>query len=380
MQNTFNEIMARLLKRFVNDVVFIELKPGHQLAVEGVDFPENITLPVFIDELAKGIKSNEVEEIPVLGLIKGLVYIIGSEAKIEHYNFYLSLLSAIDDQIENASSKLTMSILMDGLRYAEDKQFANAILYFNAVLKLDPNNVDAYYNMGRSFEDLSNEDERSELKKLAKYCFEKCLAIEPNFSYAHFNLGFLYYNEENYQLAEMHWLNSLKIGLTDEMKEEVVVGLGRVKDKAAYEKGYELILAGRVDEGLEILKALEEDHDEWWNLLFFIGVGYRMLEQYEDALAYFLKVMSLNTGHIQTMNELGICLLSLGDYDEAEKYFKEAIRLSPQNAEIICNLGIVYYNRGDESTARSYFQTASELAPEDEVVQMWKDHINKKLM
>lgn len=380
MQNTFNEIMARLLKRFVDDVVFIELKPGHKLAIKGVDFPDNITLPVFIDELAKGIKKNTVDEIPIMGLIKGLVYIVGSEARIDHYNFYLSLLTAIDEQIDDVNAKLVASILLDGLRYADDKQFPTAILYFNAVLKLEPDNVDAYYNLGRSFEDLANEDERSELKKLAKYCFEKCLEIDAAFAFSHFSLGFLYYNEENFQIAEKHWLEALKIGLPDEMREEVVVGLGRVKDKAAYEKGYQLILSGRVDEGLEILKALEEDHDEWWNLIFFIGVGYRMLEQYEDALAYFLKVMSLNTGHIQTMNELGICLLSLGDYDEAEKYLKEAIRLSPQNAELICNLGIVYYNRGDDLTARSYFQTASELAPEDEVVQMWKDHINKKLM
>lgn len=380
MHNKFNDIMAKMLKRFIDEVVFIELKPGHSLSIKGVDFPENITLPVFIDDLAKGIKANELEEIPVLGLIKGLVYIVGSEARIEHYNFYVSLLVALDNQITDAHAKLVTSILMDGLRLADDQHYANAILYFNAVLKLDPSNVDAFYNMGRSFQDLANEDERSELKKLAKYCFEKCLEFDPDFAYSHFSLGFLFYNEENFQFAQMHWLHALRIGLTDEMKEEVVVGLGRVKDKAAYEKGYELILSGRVDEGLEILKALEEDHDEWWNLLFFIGVGYRMQEQYEDALSYFLKVMSLNTGHIQTMNELGICLLSLGDYDEAEKYFKEAIRLSPQNAEIICNLGIVYYNRGDDLTARSYFQNASELAPDDEVVQMWKDHINKKLM
>jgi tetratricopeptide (TPR) repeat protein len=288
-------------------------------------------------------------------------------------SFYKQLLLKIDADIAK-------SILSDGIRYATDSQFSNAILYFNAAINLEPYNIDATYNLGRAFEDLSELEARPELKKLAKYCYEKCIEIDPNFGYAYFSLGFSLYNEENYLKAEENWLIALNFPLTEEMREEVVMGLGRVRDKAAYERGYQLILSGRVNEGLEVLCALEEDHDEWWNLLFFIGVGNRMLERFEDALGYFLKVMTLNTGHIQTMNEIGICLISIGDYNEAERYFKEALRLSPENAEIICNLGIVYFNKGDDKTARDYFDRAHLIAPEDEVIQMWLDHINKKLI
>lgn len=373
MENTFKEILAKILRRFLDDIIFIELKEGHALNLQGVQNPDKIMLPVYISELANRIKSNDIDNIPAIAIIKGLVYVIGADTKLDVRNYYISLLKSIDVNI-------VISILSDGIRYAEEKQYANAILYFNAALNIDENNLDAYYNLGRSFEDLSEVDERPELKKLGKYCYEQCLKINPDFAYAHFSLGFSLYNEENYRLAEKHWLTALKYELPESMKEELVMGLGRVKDKASYERGYELILANRVDEGLEILLTLEEMHDEWWELLFFIGVGYRMLEQYEDALNYLLKVMNLNTGHIQTMNEIGICLLSLGDYDEAEKYYKEATRLSPENSELICNLGIVYYNKGDEIKARELFDRASQISPEDEVIQMWINHINSKMM
>lgn len=373
MQNSFVTMQSKLLKRFLDEIVFIELKQKSAGIFSQIETPDVVQLPVYLSDLAERIKVNDIENIPAVAIIKGLVYVIGTNADIPHMPFYKTLLLKVDTDIAK-------SILSDGIRYATEEQFPNAILYFNAAINLEPDNIDAYYNLGRAFDDLGEVEERPELKKMAKYCYEKCIEIDPSFGYAYFNLGFSLYNEDNFLKAEENWLIALNFSLPEEMREEIVMGLGRVRDKAAFEKGYNLILAGRVHEGLEVLCALEEDHDEWWNLLFFIGVGNRMLERYEDALGYFLKVMTLNTGHIQTMNEIGICFLSIGDFNEAERYFKEAQRLSPENAELICNLGIVYYNQGDEKTARDFFDRAHRLSPEDEVVQMWLEHINKKLI
>ena len=241
-------------------------------------------------------------------------------------------------------------------------------------------NLDALYNLGRVFDVYADVESRPELKKLSKHCFEKCVEMEPTFAFGHYHLGVFYYNDEHFMEAEACWLTALKYDLPEEVREEVVIWLGRVRDRASYEKGHKLILNGRVDEGLEILKALEEDHDEWWNLLFFIGVGYRMLEQFEEALGYFLKVLSLNTGHIRTMNEIAICLMAVGDFWEAEKYLKEAMRLAPENAELICNMGILQLNRGEDEAARLSFDRAARLAPDDEVIAMWLEHMNKKLI
>lgn len=365
--------MAKLLKRFLNDVIFVDLKPENKAVLAGLNAPLNATLPLFIEDLAVKIKEGDVEQIPVVALIKGLVYAVGAQVELPYRSFYIDLLKHID-------SEISMRILSDGIRLAEEGQYSNAILYFNTVLAMDNESIDALYNMGRAFDDLSDKEVRNDLKVLSKWCYEKTIVIDPNFTYGHFSLGFALYNDEKFSDAERHWLQALGGSLSEDMREELIVGLGKVKDRATYERGYELILAGRVEEGLEMLKALEDDHDEWWNLLFFIGLGYRMMEQYEDALGYFLKVMTLNTGHIKTMNEIAICLLSLGDFAEAERYLKEAIRLSPENCELLCNMGIVHLHKGDQVTARIYFDRAHEASPEDEVVAMWLAHINQKLI
>lgn len=370
MKDNFTEILRKLLKKHLDELVFLELKDSKIIAFEGLSVPDKITLPVYVYDLANKIKENDIDKIPVIAIIKGLVYTVGANAEKVDTEFYKALLLKIDKDV-------TLSILQDGIRLAEEKHYPQAILYFNAAINLEHKNLDAWYNMGRCFEDLSNLEERPELMKLSKYCYEQCLTIMPDFAQAHFNLGVFYYNQESYQLAEEHWMKAVNLDLPDGMKSELISGLGKVRDRAAFEKGYELILAGRVEEGHEILKTLEDFHDEWWDLLFFIGLGYRMLEQYEDALNYFLKVMNLNTGHIQTMNEIGICLLSLGDLDEAIRYYKEAIRLSPENAELLCNLGIVYLNKGMSFEARNFIEKAHDLAPDDEVVQMWISHIRQ---
>lgn len=370
MNLNFKAVRTQILNRFLQEIVFIELKENQSIKLTQATLPPKILLPVFIDDLAETIRKNDYDQIPPLAILKGLVVAVGADHALENHDFYVELLKSIDEN-------MYLSILHDGLRHAQERQFARAILYFSATLALDAQNIDAYYNMGRSFEDLAEQENRPDLIALAKYCYKETLSINTEFAGGYHRLGFILYNEALYKDAEIMWIDALKYDMPIEMKEEIVVGLGRVRDKAAFVHGYEMILAGRVSEGLEILKSLEEDHDEWWDLLFFIGVGYRMLEQFEDALAYFLKVMSLNTGHIQTMNEIGICLIAIGDYNEAERYYKEAMRLSPNNAELICNRGIVYYHRGDLEGAKDYFTKAFEISPEDEVVSLWLNEVNK---
>lgn len=371
MDEKFQQILKKILKKHLDDIVFIEMKEGKKIQISGFETPEGFLLPVFIQDLAEKIKENEIDNIPITAILKGLVYSVGAQAEINFLSMYETILLSLD-------ASIVQSILNDGIRYANERNYSTAILYFNAAVLLDANNLDAYYNMGRAFEALSEVEERTDLKKLVKYCYEKCVNIDPSFAYSYFNLGIIYYNEGNYQKAETNWIKALSYDLPEEMREEIATGLGKVRDRATFEKGYQYVLAGRIDDGLELLKALEEEHDEWWDLMFYIGLGNRMLEQYEDALSYFLKVMTLNTGHIQTMNEIGICLMSLGDYDEAEKYYKEALRLSPENAELMCNMGIVKYSKGNTDEALNLIERAIEIAPDDEVAAMWLAHIQSR--
>ncbi|MBF4696010.1 tetratricopeptide repeat protein [Fusibacter ferrireducens] len=361
-------IIETYLKKFLDEVVFIELKAEKKIKLRTIELNPSIPIPVCIDNLAETIKENNIEIIPPLAIIKGLIYVLGAEPEFKHVAYYVDLIKDIDIE-------MPLKILNDALNFASLKEYYRAILYLNACLKIDSDNLDTLYNLGRCYHDLYQETTESEYEEQSAAYFKKTVEIDPTFGLGYYQLGIFFYNRENFKQAEKLWVKALSFELDQDVKEEIVTFLGKCRDRSTYETGYELVLNGRIDEGLELLKSIEEEHGDWWNLNFFIGLAYRFQEEHETALKYFLKVLTLNTGHIQTMNEIGICLLSLGDYDEALKYYKEALRLDPLNAEIICNRGIVFLNKGDIEEARRQFERAFELNPEDEVIQMWHAHI-----
>lgn len=370
---SYKEFQAKLLEKYLKEIVFLELKEEKTVSVGNLVLDNHVPIPVFLQDLASKIKTEQLENIPVVSIIKGLVTYLGVGEDVKGYkDIYVNMLLSID-------SDIVLNILVDALKHAEHKNYLSAILYLNAVLQIDEENVDALYNMGRCYMDLANEKEMDELYRMAKIFFEKALEVDPELYDAFYHLGFCYYNEKSFLKAEEVWLSALRGDLNQEKREEIVVALGRVRDKALFEKGRDLILSQRVDEGLELLKTIEEEHDEWWELLFFIGLGYRISELYEEAIPYFMKVMTLNTGHAQSLNELGVCFLSVGDISNSKDYFKEALKLVPNSSEYLVNNGIAYFTEGDLATARDFFTRALEQNSKDEVAMMWMDHLNRQL-
>mgnify|MGYP001610137456 CR=1 FL=1 len=69
-----------------------------------------------------------------------------------------------------------------------------AIACFNKVLEIDPEYINAYYNLGRVYMGINKDKE-------AEGAFKKALKINPYFSSAHFYLCVVYFNQKEYNLA-----------------------------------------------------------------------------------------------------------------------------------------------------------------------------------
>jgi tetratricopeptide (TPR) repeat protein len=359
------ERTAKQLKSFLSDIVFIELKTDH---LNGIPWQREVPLPVYTMTLARQIKANDIETIPSDAIVKGLVTLLGADPTFKYNSAYIAFIEQLDPTF-------VQKIVLSGIKIAEEKRYTEALLYFNAALVLDEKQIDASFNMGRAYQDLYEANNDKKLLPYIKYYYEKTIELAPDFGLAYYALGFFYYNVSKYDEAEMQWLHALQCDITFEVKEDIVSALSKVKDRATYERGKEYILAGRTTEGLELLRSIEEIHDDWWELNFFIGLGLRLEETYEEALRYFIKTLNLNSGAIYAMNEAGVCLIAMGDYSEALKYYKEALRVAPENAEFVCNRGIVYYHMKDYDEAYNLIEHAHDLAPDDEVINMWYEHL-----
>lgn len=371
----FDQRIEILLKKKVDEVVFIELKEGKTFEYKGAVLDHSIPLPLMVKNIVDKVKGIAESDIHLKNILEGMSFILGIDSEFPYKEQYSSFLRTVDPNIVTS-----LDILAD--LAVEEERFLDAIIYLKAAHTLDENNKDIQFRYARCCEWYAKklEHEPDNEKLLENEAYEvsiNMLQENPTDAETMYFIGFHLVNRKSYKAAKEVWERAVEIGLSEDQQGEILENLTKLWSKIQFEEGYLLILDGFPDEGLTKLIPLEEDNPEWWNLMFFIGLAYRQKEDFENAIYYFKKTLNLNTGHIDTFNEIGLCYMSMSLYHESEEYFKEALRLRPNNSEILCNLGIVNLNLGRIEEGKKIIKEAYEADSEDEVTQSWMRYIEQ---
>ncbi len=361
-----------LLKKRAEELIFIELKPGVKLGWNGFEFPEGTPLPIMLSDIVGDIRENRLEQFSSVTLADAMIRIIGIDSETPHGATYR-------DAIRSYQPDILDVILSKGLQAATEEHFDEAVLLFRAALQLEPEHEDALYNYGRALVDLAQKHEGTKAEAVlireAQEVFEALTRLTPELALPYYQLGFVYANQKSYIKAAESWQRALTMDLTDDQEMEIRMLLVQLEDKRIYEEGYQAVLKGYNQEALELLSSLEDKYPEWWNLYFFIGLAYKGLEQYEDAVSCFLRVEQLHKGHAETQNELGICYMMLMRYQDAEEHLAKGLGLNPESAEMLCNMGIIQREKGKLELAEKFLTEALQKAPEDEICKAWLEKI-----
>ena len=72
-----------------------------------------------------------------------------------------------------------------------------------------------------------------------------------------------------------------------------------------------------------------------------------MRKNYNDAVDLFKEALKIVPKKAQTLNNLGVCYMSLKDYDAAINMFMESIKLDENNALAYTDLGTVFQIKGE---------------------------------
>lgn len=362
--------LDNILKEKTDEVVFIELKDTALQALEKFHLPSGTPVPFMTRDMVSKVSGKQGSDISLPSIMEAMVHIIGIDTAFPYKDAYMAFLQSVDENFKER-------ILADALALAQAEQRLDAVVRLRAYMLFDEKNMNALYNMARLTEELAAENEKEEdvynlYMAVGRKALEACLEIDSGFALAGYHLGFHYVNDQAYGRAEHIWGLAMKSDqLSDDQKIEMINTLRNIDAKLEYEKGYQLVIEGFSDEGLEHLTPLLEDYPEWWNLMFFVGLAYRQKEMYDEALHYYKQSLNLNTGHVETVNEIGICYMTMGHFDDAERYFKEALKIHPNNHELLCNLGIVHVQRGELYDALDKIKEALKIQPEDEISNAW---------
>ncbi|OYW12367.1 MAG: hypothetical protein B7X34_01965, partial [Acidobacteriia bacterium 12-62-4] len=88
---------------------------------------------------------------------------------------------------------------------------------------------------------------------------------------------------------------------------------------------------------LEVALGLTPDHPE---LLAARGHLLCELEQYEEAVKTYSRLLEVASGHTASVYNLAVCLEKLGRWEQAAERFSEAQALDPDRIEAKLGLGI----------------------------------------
>ncbi|TFG22867.1 MAG: tetratricopeptide repeat protein [Promethearchaeota archaeon] len=113
-------------------------------------------------------------------------------------------------EAENTSQKLKealITVLFEFGIHLNDEfvaGFDEAILIFNRIIELEPNNYRAYYNLGITFQNLN-------LVENALKAYQTAIKINPDYYFCFYNIGLIYEEKQDFIKAVEYHKKALKI-------------------------------------------------------------------------------------------------------------------------------------------------------------------------
>ena len=348
-----------MYKDKLSKLLFLEMKKdGFKKSInipESVKFEnDDLYIPISAEYVADNANNQiTLNNLPIYYFIEGMFIAFGADKNIKYNEDYGIILAYIPDSEECVKSLIAdrikknrledAYILLKGLyRYTKEEEILTKLLAVGETIR----------EQDSSFVELLLEDIEE-----CKEKFEK--SPEPYLYNA-----LILKDKGDYKGAEVEINEYINKGgkKTPEI-EQIGTDIGNI---SSFEKAIDY-LKDEPKKSIELLLPLCEEFKENPLVYYYLGVGYRKIENYKTAIHYLEKSILLESGSLEAVNELGMNYASIGEYEEALKYFRKAFEASKE-VDICTNIVMCYINLGDKEQAKLNLDIAKKLAPDDEIV------------
>lgn len=323
--------VGRYLKKYTKQFVFDEFSKAYLDSAPGLDFMKKVPIPLRKEDLDQfkggaGLKINHLAE--------NMAWIMGIDPKFRYADHYTQFMRHF------FRDKVIEGLIKEGRDEAERGELDQATIHFRAALILKPDNLDAMYSYARVCREqyMKGQDETliAQYKAESTEYFEMITIVHPKFAHAYYYLGYAYLNLGLYQKAYLTWEQFVAKSHHPKDKKEVKERMKQIEQPIQIEKGYNEVLAGRWQAGIDILEPfLDTNFKTWWPLSYYIGVAYARIGRNSDAVASFKRTLGYNGSHIESMLELAEIYAKSNDKENESKYRKKAelVRESQANED-----------------------------------------------
>ena len=119
---------------------------------------------------------------------------------------------------------------------------------------------------------------------------------------------------------------------------------------------------------------LNPTHQDIPSIYSYMGVCYRDMERYRDALEVLERGVAFDRERTDLYNLMGFCHFKLKEHEKAIESFKQVLQLDPSSAIDYANIGSNYREMGQTENAIRYYELALELDPS---IDFARDNIKK---
>ncbi len=205
--------------------------------------------------------------------------------------------------------------------------FQGAFRYFDDVLRREPRNTHAMWNIGLALIKLDQPT------RAISY-LEQVVAIEPGDPDHHYVLALTNISAERPKAA------------VESLKTAVKLRPGWVEAWSFLGVAYEQ--SGNLKEAeiaLHNALALKSEHPE--ALCQLAAVAMKFHDRIDEAIELFLKAISIQPSLVAAWNNLGAAYTKQNKTDHAQAAYKKAAEIEPRNGSIKCNEGTAALLKGD---------------------------------
>ncbi|XP_073813905.1 transmembrane O-mannosyltransferase targeting cadherins 3 [Musca autumnalis] len=268
-------------------------------------------------------------------------------------NEYTLFMSGV--HVNDRNAKLFNNV---GHALENEGRFQEALLYFQQAVHIQPDDIGAHINVGRTYNNLKMYDEAEKAYLKAKSLFPR---IKPGESYQariapnHLNVFI--------NLANLIARNQTRLEEADFLYRQAI-SMRADYVQAYINRGDILMKLNRTIQAQEVYeKALLYDSE---NADIYYNLGVVFLEQGKSAQAnvYFNKALELYPEHDQALLNSAILLQEMGG-PEARQLSRERLHKILQkngdNEKVYFNLGMLAMDESDFEAAEQYFKRAIHL-------------------
>lgn len=198
--------------------------------------------------------------------------------------------------------------LARGTELFYNRQYSDALEWYEKAIAKDPKNAEAWYNKGLSLGNLGKEED--EIKS-----YDKAIKIKPDYGDAWNNKGFVF----------------AKLGKLEESIKYFEKAIKIKPDYAGawYNKGLSLWKLGKHEESIKYFEKAIEIKPDLADPCIMKGLSLDELGKYDEAIKAYDKAIEINPNYAGAWYNKGSSLERLGKYEEARRCYDKALQIDP---------------------------------------------------